>query len=168
MIKAATIPLGLILLLTVPVLSFAQQQAQESAVNEAVYRQANRITLRQKLVAAQAALDRRDLPAAAKLYDDAWELVLKVGTGVEAEASQVKTGLATARLELASRAQRRGDYREAATQVQDVLRVDPSNAEAIAFRRNNDKLLAQNQGKMVSEEAKGQVKNIVQEKVSAG
>jgi len=39
-------------------------------VNEAVYRQANRVTLRQKLDAARDAQERGDLANAAKLYDD--------------------------------------------------------------------------------------------------
>ena len=95
MIKAATISLGLTLLFVTAPLAFSQT-GQEAAVNEAVYRQANRITLRQKLVAAQSALERRDYPAAAKLYDDAWELILKIGAGVDEEVRQTKAGLAAA------------------------------------------------------------------------
>jgi len=83
MIKAATLPLALILLLTVVAASEAQTPPQETAINEAVYRQANRITLRQKLADARASQERRALPTAAKLYDDAWELVQKIGSGVE-------------------------------------------------------------------------------------
>ena len=96
MMKAATLPLALILLLTAVPASQAQTPPQntaanapaqtppqETAVNEAVYRQANRIILRQKLVDARAAQERRALAPAAKLYDDAWELVQNIGSGVD-------------------------------------------------------------------------------------
>src|ERR1035438_9221956 len=131
MMKAATLPLALILLLTVVPASKAQTPPQETAVNEAVYRQANCITLRQKLADGRAAQDRGAFSIAAKLYDDAWDLVQKIGSGVEAERDQTIAGLAAVRLELARAAQRHGDYKEARTQVADVLRVDPTNAAAI-------------------------------------
>jgi hypothetical protein len=62
-------------------------------VNEAVYRQANRVTLRQKLDAARDAQERGDMANASKLYDDAWELIVKIGSGVEAETAQTRAGL---------------------------------------------------------------------------
>jgi type II secretory pathway component GspD/PulD (secretin)/tetratricopeptide (TPR) repeat protein len=165
MIKAAIISLGLfVFLATVPGAS-AQAPGQDTAINEAIYRQANQITLRQKLVDARTAKEREDLPRAAKLYDEAWDLVLKIGTGVEAEAEQTKMGLADARLEMARRAQNRGDLREARTQVADVLRVDPSNAAAQDFNRTNEKLLAEKRGKMPSEEVAARVPSIAEEKV---
>ncbi len=146
MMKAATLSLALTLLLAAAPASDAQTPPQEAAVNEAVYRQANRITLRQKLADARAAQERRALPTAAKLYDDAWELVQKIGSGVEAERDQTVAGLAAVRLELARAAQRQGDYQEARTQVDDVLRVDPTNAAAIEFKSGNEKLLAEQRG----------------------
>ena len=57
MIKAATLPLGLILLLATAPASWSQAPAEETAINEAVYRQANVITLRKKLAEARAAQD---------------------------------------------------------------------------------------------------------------
>jgi len=69
MIKAAIVPLGAFILLATTPVAWAQTNAQESAVNEAVYRQANRVTLRQKLDAARDAQERGDLANAAKLYD---------------------------------------------------------------------------------------------------
>jgi type II secretory pathway component GspD/PulD (secretin)/beta-lactamase regulating signal transducer with metallopeptidase domain len=109
------------------------QRPEEAAVNEAVYRQANRITLRQRLADARGAQDRHALASAAKLYDDAWELVLRIGSGVDAERYQTIAGLTAVRMELARAAQARGDYKEARTQVDDVLRVDPTSAVAIEF-----------------------------------
>ena len=85
--KAANLLLGLTLLLAPAAVSRAQAPAQETAVNEAVMRQANRIALRQKLADASAAQQRHDLGNAAKLYDDAWSLVQNIGAAnVEAEA----------------------------------------------------------------------------------
>src|ERR1039458_8184817 len=167
MMKAATLPLALSLLLTAAPASKAQTPPQETAVNEAVYRQANRITLRQKLADARAAQDRGALPTAAKLYDDSWDLVQKIGAGVDAEREQTVAGLATVRLELARAAQRHGDYKEARTQVDDVLRVDPTNAAAIEFKAGNEKLLADQRGKIPSEAVTSQVPAIIEEKVKA-
>ena len=167
MIKAATLSLALILLLTAAAAVSAQTPPEEAAVNEAVYRQANRITLRQKLAEARAAQDRRALASAAKLYDDAWELVQKIGSGVDAERDQTIAGLAAVRLELARAAQGHGDYKEARTQVDDVLRVDPTNAAAIEFKSGNEKLLAEQRGTIPSEEVRSQVPAIMEEKVKA-
>ena len=167
MTKAAIFPLTLILLLGGAAVSNAQMPPQDTAVNEAVYRQANRITLREKLTEARAAQDRRALATAAKLYDDSWELVQQIGSGVEAERDQTAAGLAAVRLELAQTAQKRGDYREARTQVDDVLRVDPTNAAAIEFKRGNEKLLAEQRGTIPSEETRSQVPAIVDEKIKA-
>src|SRR5512138_230451 len=148
MMKAALLPLGLTLFLATAAVSFGQAPPQETAINEAVMRQAARISLRQKLVQASEAQARGDLPAAAKLYDDCWDLVQKVGANVDAEAAQTRAGLASVRLELARLAQRRGDYRDAGIQINDVLRVDPSNADAIGLRQANEKLLAQQAGRI--------------------
>jgi len=167
MIKAASLPLALILLAAAAPGAFAQLAPQDAAVNEAVYRQAHRITLRQKLAEAQAAQERRALASAAKLYDDSWELVQKIGTGVEAEREQTVAGLAAVRLELARAAQRRGDYREARTQVDDVLRVDPTHAAAVEFKRSNEKLLAGQRGTIPSEEVRSQVPAVAEEKITA-
>src|SRR5512134_3523181 len=100
MMKAATLPLALSLFLGTASFGHAQAPAQETAVNEAVVRQANRIALRQKLADALNAQARHDLAVAAKLYDDSWELVQKIGyANVQAEADQARAGLAAVRLE---------------------------------------------------------------------
>jgi tetratricopeptide (TPR) repeat protein len=165
--KAVTLPLGLTLLLATATISFAQAPGQESAVNEAVMRQANRITLRQRLADARAAEDRHDLHNAAKLYDDAWDLVLHIGiNNVESEAATARAGLAAVRLELAREAQRRSDYREADTQVKDVLRVDPTNPQAIEFKHQNDKLFAEQQGLIPDVETQARIPGIEKEKLN--
>ncbi|MCE0497808.1 MAG: hypothetical protein LV481_07680, partial [Methylacidiphilales bacterium] len=167
MMKPTTIQLGLILLLAAPRLAFSQPSGVDTAVDEAIYRQANHITLRQKLDDARAAQARHDLLAAAKLYDAAWDLVQKIGSGVEDEALQTKAGLAEVRLELARAAQHRGDLREAGVEVDDVLRVDKENPVALEFKRSNNLLLAEMAGKLPSEEAHARIPDIAKEKVTA-
>jgi type II secretory pathway component GspD/PulD (secretin)/tetratricopeptide (TPR) repeat protein len=167
MTKAAILTLASSVFLATAPVAWSQAPAEDTAVNEAVYRQANRITLRQKLAEAKAAQERHALPSAAKLYDEAWELVQKIGSGVDAEREQTIAGLAAVRLELARDAQRHEDYIGAATQVRDVLRVDPSNAAALEFQRANDKLLAEQRGKIPDAETQAQVPAIIQEKITS-
>ena len=167
MMKAVTLPLGLTLLMATLSLANGQVAPEESAVNEAVMRQANRIALRQRLAEARIAEERHDLPLAAKLYDDAWALVMSIGiNNVEGEAAAARAGLATVRLELARAAQHRGDYREAETQLKEVLRVDPSNAVAIDLKRLNDKLLLEQRGHVPDLETQARVPAIVNEKIN--
>ncbi len=167
MMKAATFPIALVILLGAAPVRSAEPPPTQTAVDEAVYRQANRILLRQKLVDARAAQERRALATAAKLYDEAWDLVQQIGSGVDAEREQTVAGLATVRLELAREAQRHGDYSEARKQVADVLRVDPTNAAAIEFNRGNEKLLAEQRGTIPSPEVTAQVPSIIEERVKA-
>ncbi len=165
MIKTATFIFGLSVLLAAP-FSYGQTPG-DVAVNEAIYRQANRINLQQKIKAAKNAQERGEIANAAKLYDDCWDLVQKIGSGVDPETRAVQIGLAETRLNLAHHAQERGDLREADQQVKDVLRVEPSNAAALDFKRENDKLLVAHQGKMPSTEVLARVPDIAQEKVKA-
>ncbi|MGN6644484.1 MAG: hypothetical protein ACTHKU_15940, partial [Verrucomicrobiota bacterium] len=118
MIKAVITPLCLTLLLATGTSLSAQTTPVDSAVQAAVRRQADQISLRQKLQDARGAEQRGDLATAAKLYDDAWALVTGIGPGVEVEATQTINGLTAARLELARRAQSRHDYRDAQVQIQ--------------------------------------------------
>src|SRR5579862_2488568 len=167
MMKAVTLPLGLTLLMATLSLSYGQVPAEEAAVNEAVMRQANRIALRQRLADARSAQDRHELALAAKLYDEAWGLVTSIGlNNVEAEAAATRAGLATVRLELARDAQRHSDYREAGTQIIDVLRVDPTNPEAIELKQLNDKLLLEQRGHIPDIETQARVPGILNEKVN--
>ena len=154
-------------MIAAPLVSRAQVPAQDTAVSEAVYRQANRIKLRQKLTDALVAQQRRDLPTAAKLYDDAWVLVQGIGAGVEAEATQTKEGLSTVRMELARAAQNAGNPREAKLQVDDILRVNPQNKAAQDFRKGNDKILAQKRTHMPTEEVQNTLVGIREEKGKA-
>ena len=137
------------------------------AVNEAVLRQANTIVLRQKLMEAKNAAAHGDLPAAAKFYEDAYSLVQQIGSGIDEETAQTVSGLVSMRLELARQAQRQGDLREAGTQVSRVLKVDPNNPAALAFKKQNDQMLAAMRGQMPDEATLQQVPYIVNDKTEA-
>ena len=96
-------------------------------------RQANQIALRQRLAEARAAQDRPSLAIAAKLYDAAWTSSQDWHRAMSsAEAAPPVAGLAAVRLDLAREAQRHSDYREASTQINDVLRVDPMPRPSIS------------------------------------
>ncbi len=146
----------------------AQMAPTETAVNEAVRRQADTIVLRQRLGEARAAAAAHDLSLAAKLYEDAYSLVRRIGTGVETEAAETVGGLTAVRLDLARAAQKRGDYKEADVQLSRALRVAPGDRSIEEMKRENDKLLAAQAGRIPSEDAKEQVPAILQEKVDAG
>src|SRR6188508_1373950 len=107
MIKAAFTPLCLTLLIgTAPILS-AQQTPTDAAVQAALHREADRITVREKLDLGRAAEQRGDLGSAATLYGEAWKLIEGIGPArVPAEAQQTAAGVTRVRMELAKAAQR--------------------------------------------------------------
>jgi tetratricopeptide (TPR) repeat protein len=167
MTKAVSISLGLIILLaTAP--APAQTNATDLAVNQAVLNQANTIVLRQKLADAKSATARGDLLVAANLYEDAYNLVTQIGTGIDAETAQTISGLVSVRLELARRAQSNGDFREASTEINRALRVDPQNPTLLAFKKQNDQTLAAMRGKMPDTATLEQVPIIANEHTEAG
>ncbi len=108
MTKAVLLSLGLFVLAAFPGAASAQTSAADLAVNRAILNQANTIVLRQKLEDAKAAAARGDLTGASKLYEDAFTLVLEIGSGIDAETAQTVSGLASTRLELARQAQATG------------------------------------------------------------
>jgi tetratricopeptide (TPR) repeat protein len=151
MTKAAILFFGLAALIALPGTAPAQNNSVAIASNEVVLRQSYTIMLRQKLAEARTVELRGDIVGAAKLYQESCDLVLKIGSGVDAEAAQAVNGLTTTRLTLARDAQSRKDYQEAETQVQQILRVDSKNPAAVAFKKQNDELLAANKGKVPSQ-----------------
>ncbi len=139
----------------------------DAAVNEAVLRQANTIILRQKLQDAKNAQMRGDLPGAAKLYEDAYTLVEQIGSGITNETALTISGLASTRLAIAHADQSEGELREAETQVNRVLKVDPQNRDALAFKKELDKQLAAMRGKMPDEATQQQTQYIANDKTEA-
>ena len=118
------------------------------AISRAVEDQANTIVLRKKLEDAKDTAGSGDFVGAAKLYEDAYAVSQQIGSGVDVETAQTIAGLAATRLALARMAQSQGDLREADAQVSRVLKVDPNNADAIAFKKQNDQMVVDMRGKM--------------------
>lgn len=108
MIKATVTTLCLLGLLAVPSPSIAQPKPAQEVIDEAVRRQADAVLLRKKVEEAQAVQQTGDQLAAAKLYEEAWALIEKIGPSstVEAETAAVTAGLVQARLALAKEAQK--------------------------------------------------------------
>lgn len=148
MTKAVLLPIPFIILMAATAVP-AQSNASFSntAANQAVMREANTIILRQKLAAANTALQNKDLLDAVKLYEQAYELVQSIGPiSIPQETAETVSGLVGVHMELAREAERQGDLYTADVQVSRVLAVDPTNAEAIAFKKQNDLLIAQTRG----------------------
>jgi len=138
-----------------------------AAAQEAVYRQATVVQLRQKLGEAKAAEARKDLAGAARLYEDAWALVQRIGSGIPEETEQTVQGLTRVRLTLAREAHRRGDLKEADVQVTRVLKVNPNDQEALRFKQANDAALTAQYPRTPHEETLQRVPEVQREKTEA-
>lgn len=167
MTKALSLRLGFILLAASAAAQTAQVSPTDMAVNEGVVRQAETLVLRQKLADAQAAAARGDLQAAAKNYEEAYQLTQQIGPGISAETAQTVSGLASTRLQLARQAQADGNLREADVQVTRVLKVDPQNAEAVAFKKKNDQMLAALRGRIPDAQTVDQIPAMIKDKTDA-
>jgi hypothetical protein len=167
MTKAVSLSLGVILLLASAAALSAQTSPADMAVNQAVLNQANTIVLRQKLADAKSATARGDLVTAAKNYEEAYALTQTIGSGIDAETAQTVSGLVSTRMQLARQAQANGDLREADTQVKRVLKVDPKNQAAIAFKKQNDQMIAAMRGKVPDAQTLEQMPAIINDKKDA-
>src|SRR5438876_10113215 len=126
MMKAAQY-LSLLMLVVLSPSLVAQPTAADTATDVAVRRQADIIMLQKTLAEAKAAQSKADLIAAARIYEEAYKLVGRVGVGIDQETQETISGLATIRLALAKQSQRRGRFEDADLQVKRVLAVDPQN-----------------------------------------
>jgi type II secretory pathway component GspD/PulD (secretin)/tetratricopeptide (TPR) repeat protein len=166
MIRSFQLFVGVSLLVAGSTAAFAQPTQTDAAVSEAVRRQADTITLTQKLAVAQDAARRGDLEVAAKTYEQCVKLVEGIGSGrVEAESAAVVSGLTDVRLQLAEAAQKRGDLREADVQVSRVLKVNPNSERAIAFKAENDKRLKEMAGMMPDQATQDRVPQWEKERI---
>lgn len=167
MSKAVTTSLCIFLLVATAPWLPAQSASTELAVQEAVKRQAERVQLRKNLVEARAAANRGDLVNAAKTYDACWALVEDIGPASRPEAKQTVIGLTEVRMKLAREARSRGDLRDAEEQVKDVLRVNPTDPEAVAFERQVSQMIEAQRGQVPSLDVQEKVKGIENEKIQA-
>ncbi len=168
MIKAVSLTLGLILLVESSAIVRAQTSPTDTAITEAVLRQANTIVLRQTLAQARAAAEHGDVPTAAKDYEAAATLVDQIGSGVDAERAQTLAGLSSTWLSLARDSQANGNYAEAEKQVNIVLKSDPQNAQALVLKKQLDKTLASLKGRIPDADTLNTVPAIMAQKTDAG
>ena len=141
----------------------------DDAINEGLRREAAKIELRKKLDEAQAAQKRGELAAAAKQYEDCLNLCERIGgTRVELEQRELMAGMITVRLQLADQAQRRGDFTEANTHVERVLKLDSRNKAALDFQAQSEKEKQRNAGMRPSQQTLEKIPEIYKEKVNAG
>jgi Tfp pilus assembly protein PilF len=131
-------------------------------------RQAYTIELRQKLDDARSTASRGDLVAAASLYEDAYTLVQRIGSGIPDETAQTISGLVSIRLELARQAMHAGDLLEANRQVSRALVVDPKNPAALALKQQIVQTTNAMKGQMPDTATLEKVPAIVNDKTQAG
>ncbi|HEV2329003.1 MAG TPA: hypothetical protein VGY56_09480 [Verrucomicrobiae bacterium] len=169
MTKAVLFPIPFLILMAATALPAQTTPSYyTNAVNEAVWREANTIVLRQTLTAANAAAQQKDLATAKRKYEDAYQLVQQIGpVSIPREAAETKAGLVAVHMELAREAQRQGDYYQADFDVSRVLAVDPTNPDALAFKKQNDLLIAQTRGLQPDRETLQQAPAIQSQKTDA-
>ena len=167
MTKAASLSLGLIILAGTAMTGWSQTTPTDTAINEAVRRQHATIKLQQLLGDARNAETSKDLVGAAKLYEQAYELVKSIGDPTTPEATATITGLVTVQLQLARAAQSRGDLLDAKARGARVLKVDPKNEAGIAFMKQNDKMIASQAGLIPSPPVVEQIPAIKKEKTDS-
>jgi general secretion pathway protein D len=167
--KALIAPLCCVLVTAVNFNSVAQApDVTQDAVRESLLRESAKIELRQKLVDAQAAQRKGDIDLAAKLYGDALKLAKLAHVGVDQEYRQVMIGLTQTQLALAQEAQKRGEFDQADNRANIVLKEEPKNEAALAFKAQNAAVRAQLQGRMPSQEAIAILPDARAEHVRAG
>ena len=147
---------------------YSQSSDTDRAIKEAIQRQADTISLRAKLAAAQSAEGRNDLSAAAKLYEDAYKLAQGIGNPEAPEFAATVAGLSAVQLTLARDAQKRGDLGEAKNHGTRVLKVDPQNAAGLALMKEVDHALAEQRGRIPSPAGIDAAQLAQKEKIEAG
>src|SRR5204863_3425864 len=85
---------------------------------------------------------------------------------VDRERAETVQGLSDVRMQLAKKAQAKGDLAEADAQVKRVLTVDPKNTVAGSFKQQNDRLIQERLGKEPSKETLELVPEVQKERVN--
>jgi beta-lactamase regulating signal transducer with metallopeptidase domain len=118
------------------------KEAAETVAEEKAFQQREAVMLLRRAVAkGSEARQEGDLVVASRFYEEAYRWAHLAGVGIDTEHREVVSYLVDARLELASRAQRYGDFHEARLHVDRVLAVDPNNEQAMRLKTENDKFL---------------------------
>ncbi len=143
------------------------QSVQTLVQDEIVRREEALIVLRMKLEQAESMKSEGDFAKAALMYEEAVRQLEIVGEipQVENERERIWKGMSAIRLKLAALEQRNGRFFEADKQVGRILKLNPKDADALRFKEANDKLLAENRGKMPSKETLFLIPEIIEKKI---
>jgi tetratricopeptide (TPR) repeat protein len=164
MIKAVKTSLILILLFAGVEQSRGQSPADEAGL-EAVRREANKILMRKTIDEARVARTRGDIQEAIFKYEESWRLAQNL-TGVETERAQIQAELTPIRVELAKKAQSRGDLAEADTQLKRALAIHPTDVVARKEKTDNDARVLASQGKKPSEAVTSRAEEFNRERIA--
>lgn len=166
---ALTLLSGALLLVISPAL-LAQIAPEKQALEaEAVRRQENTIVLRQLLTEARQFHKKGELGNAMRVYGEALSLAQQIGeAGIEKERKETIDGYAAAFLEQAKRSYSQGNYAAAKNEVGQVLKVSPKNAAAQDLSKKVEKALAEQKGRIPSDEAAAYVLETEKERVAIG
>jgi len=170
MIRIGSILTGLALLAAgAPLAARGQTSPSAIAQEEAVRRQEMTILLRTTLRQAAEARSQGKLQEAARLYEKAWQLVQQIGPArIDQEYRETLAGFSAVYLQLAEDAYTRANYTDARIRVNRVLRVNPKNREAQAFRVKVEKKLKELEGRMPSKEVQALIPEERKKRVEVG
>ncbi|MGE3313069.1 MAG: tetratricopeptide repeat protein, partial [Limisphaerales bacterium] len=162
--QAALSLLALILSLGAPLQAPAQAPPsgtiEEGARREEAYQLlGDRLNQADRDVAAARIAD------AAKRYEEAYALAVRIGAKAEPERARAVAGVSSTRMQLATNAQKTGYLNEAVAHVDRVLRVDPLHQEAAKMKQELDRAIAQKRGLTPSADALGQLPEIHEKKI---
>lgn len=165
MIRQAAPYLVALLLSAGPAISVMAQSSAPPAEAESVRREEAYRLLGPRLEQADRDVAAGRLSDAARRYEDAYSLALRVGSKADAERDRAIAGVASTRIQLARSAEKRGYLNEAAAHAERALKVDPTNQEAAALKQEYDRLLAKRRGMTPSADTLGQLPEIRETKV---
>ena len=155
----------------VAVLIAQGQNVQTLVQEEAVRRKEATIVLQMKIDQALARQSDGDLLEASLAYEDAVRQLELIGDipQVAEQRLLVLAGMAEVRLKMAELYQRQGGWGlyEADREVVRVLKLDPQNEQAQQFKAGNDRLIAENRGKIPSREVIEELPEIGERKIGA-
>ncbi len=167
MIRSALTKFSFALLLALLPVAVAQQTPAQTAEEESVRREENAILLRKVLKDAREDQKKGDLGSAAKLYEEAWALVQKIGdAGIEKERKETVAGFCAVYYELAKKSVTRAQYGEAKNQVNRILKIDPKNANAQKLLAEVEKTLSEQEGRRPSKETLAMLPEVERAKVT--
>lgn len=171
MIRRTLTVVSLLCALTGVSLTSAQGQTYydtSAAEAEAILRAEASILLNRKLSEASSSEARGDIEQALKEYNEALEYAQRIGEGVnQIDQSLAVSGVSRNAMIIANRAIAVRDFDQASSQINRVLKIDPTNAEAQALKPSVEASLESIRGKRPSAEVLSKLPAIREQKLQA-